>query len=387
MADKKISVIIALYNAEKYIAQCLDSLRLQTFTDFEVIVVDDCSTDKSVDIVNQFAPKLGGRLKLIHHKKNSGCPGIPRNTALKAAQGKYITFLDSDDYFQPTALQEMYQIAEATDADVIHSEKCFSFMDGANDKISIKTFQQGAFVNQPTFETENIGVRIRKFTERNFLWWSTNKLIRRELLVKNAINFPSMNVWEDMCFTIFLVVCAKKYVRVPNIFYYYRVRKDSLSHRPSDQFSMLNNLIGVISVLDEFMSRHEYFAKNPQVRYELLDWHFQNRLNYICIALYREWNMSAQEVENSFRREFFSKLQNLSPAVTSYFFANLTFYRFKLWQMTEEQKALQSKINDLELAQIQKKLNSPAENVSSAPVFGQDNSLKLSSDFKLGGGD
>ncbi len=372
-----------MYNAEKYIAQCLESLLRQTFANFEVIIVDDCSDDKSVSIVQSFEQKFSGRLKLICFKENSGCPGIPRNAALKSARGKYITFLDSDDYFQPTALQEMYQIAEATDAEVIHAEKYFNFMDGANDKIQVATFQRGAMVNAPTIEPYDLGARIKKFTERGFLWWAQNKLIRRDLIIDNAIEFPPVSVYEDMCFTIFLTICAKKYVRIPNIFYYYRVRKDSLSHKPVSPFEILNDMIGVVKALDEFMSRREYFAQNPQVRYELLDWHCQNRLNYICIALYRDGNMLPAQVEDLFRREFFSK-QKVSSAVVSYFFSALSFYRFKLYQSTEENKQLRE---DLTLAQLQQKINRPAtENVSRALSFGQDNSLKLPTGFKLGGG-
>ena len=92
-----VTVIIPMYNAEKYIAQCLESLVKQTFKNFEVIVVNDCSTDNSVAEVKKFEPQFQGRLILKSMKKNSGTPGLPRNTAIPLARGKYITFLDSDD--------------------------------------------------------------------------------------------------------------------------------------------------------------------------------------------------------------------------------------------------------------------------------------------------
>ena len=94
-----ISVIIPMYNVEKYIGQCLGSLLSQTFQDFEAIVVDDCSTDNSVAEVEKFLPKLNDRLKLIKLNKNSGGVGIPRNVGIQLAHGKYIAFLDSDDLF------------------------------------------------------------------------------------------------------------------------------------------------------------------------------------------------------------------------------------------------------------------------------------------------
>ena len=148
---------------------------------------------------------------------------------------------------------------------------------------------------------------------------------------------------------------------------------------------MLTNLIGVLKALDEFMSRHEYFAQNPQVRYKLLDWHCQNRLNYICIALYREGKMQPYEVEDLFRREFFSRLRDIPVSIMSYFFSTTTWYRFNLWLLTEDKKKLQEQIADIEVAQFHQKLNSSAESVDNAPILGQDNSLKLPTDFKLGG--
>ena len=116
-----VSVIIPLYNAKKYIGECLDSLLLQTFKDFEVIVVDDCSTDNSCAIVEEYAPKFGGRLKLTKTEKNSGGGGyVPRNMGLKLARSKYIQFLDADDFLLGSALETLYNVAEEYDADVVH---------------------------------------------------------------------------------------------------------------------------------------------------------------------------------------------------------------------------------------------------------------------------
>ena len=379
-----LSVVIAMYNAEKYIAQCLESLLRQTFKDFEVIIVDDCSTDKSVSIVRSFEKKFSGRLELICLKKNSGCPSVPRNTAIKNARGKYITFLDSDDFFTDTALEEMYKIAEETDAEVIHAQTYFQFKDGAN-ALFENTYQRTNLVSAPTLETEDIGARVRKFTEYGFLWWGCNKLIRRDLIIDNAIEFPLVSVYEDMVFTFCLVVCAKKYVRVPNCFYCYRIREGSLSHKPAEPVKTLKDLIAIFEALDNFMSRQEHFIENPQDRYDLLDWHCQNKMNTICKILYQMLNLSPSRVETLFRREVFSNLEDISPVIMSYFFTTSSFYRFKLYQLTEENKQLRE---DLKLAQLQQKITSFAsssETVSSALNFGQDNSLKLPTDFKLGG--
>ena len=116
-----VSVIVALYNAEKYIGECLTSLANQTLKNFEIIVVDDCSTDNSRAVVENFFAKFGDRLKLAKLNKNSGRPGIPRNFALEAAHGKYVYFLDADDLLTATTLEELHTAAEKFNADVVHA--------------------------------------------------------------------------------------------------------------------------------------------------------------------------------------------------------------------------------------------------------------------------
>lgn len=110
MASPAISVIIPLYNAEKYLSDCLDSLLDQTFSDFEIIVVDDCSTDNSVAIVESYAPKFNGRLILTATKKNSGNAGYTaRNKGFLFSRGEYVFFMDADDMIIETALEELYK--------------------------------------------------------------------------------------------------------------------------------------------------------------------------------------------------------------------------------------------------------------------------------------
>ena len=118
-----------MYNVEKYIGECLNSILAQTFADYEVIVVDDCSTDKSCDIVESYLPKFnsGGveKLQLIRSKENSGGAGIPRNIGIRYSCGKYLFITDSDDAITETALEELYTSAKKFDADIVHCEKWY----------------------------------------------------------------------------------------------------------------------------------------------------------------------------------------------------------------------------------------------------------------------
>ena len=133
MAKEKnpaISVIIPMYNTEKYIEECLQSLLNQTLKNFEVIVVDDCSTDNSVAIVQKVIPAFDAQnieITVATNQTNSGCPGIPRNFGITISKGKYICFLDSDDFLSEDVLEDFYNVAEEFNADVVHAEKCFEY--------------------------------------------------------------------------------------------------------------------------------------------------------------------------------------------------------------------------------------------------------------------
>ena len=104
----KVSVIIPLFNAEKFFAVCLESLAIQTMTDFEVIVVDDCSTDSSLAIAESYLERFGGRLKIITLPENTGTGAIPRNVGLEHARGEYVYFVDNDDLLIDNALEILY---------------------------------------------------------------------------------------------------------------------------------------------------------------------------------------------------------------------------------------------------------------------------------------
>ena len=122
----KVSVIIPMYNAEKYLSVCLESLLIQTFQDFEVIIVDDCSTDNSLAIAESFLERFGGRLKIISLEENTGSGAVPRNVGFEHASGKYIFFMDNDDLLIDIALETLYNYAEKNLATIVCMSKYFS---------------------------------------------------------------------------------------------------------------------------------------------------------------------------------------------------------------------------------------------------------------------
>ena len=123
----KVSVIIPVYNVEPYLKQCMDSVVGQTLKDIEIICVDDGSTDGSLDILREYAAE-DNRIQIIE-QKNAGA-GAARNNGMRHATGKYLSFLDSDDFFEPRMLEKAYDLAEKDQADFVayksdqyHTEK------------------------------------------------------------------------------------------------------------------------------------------------------------------------------------------------------------------------------------------------------------------------
>ena len=193
-----ISVVIPMYNAEKYVGECLDSLLAQTFQDFEVIVVNDCSTDNSVAVVESYAEKFGGRLKIARTKKNSGCGGIPRNIGMTLSRGEYISFLDADDTITPTAFEELYSVAKKFDADVVACEKYYPVPEkrwyDSEFRKTIKPVgaRKNSFVTEPTLLTNNFFERVQGLSQTDFLWSLWSKLIRRDFIFENDFIFANM---------------------------------------------------------------------------------------------------------------------------------------------------------------------------------------------------
>ena len=269
-----VSVIIPMYNAEKYIAECLESLLAQTLRNFEVIVVDDCSTDNSAEIVRGYAKKFDRRLTLTRTEKNSGGGGLPRNRGFGFSRGEYVFFMDSDDLLTQTGLEEMYTLAKNFEADVVYCEKFYT-IDAAFEELKICSEQEGGFVAEPTLETTDLARRVKNILA--YRYWVTPwlKFVRRDFMLENEIFFPNTRTSQDDIWTYGLVFFAKRFLRVPNIVYVYRLSENSIQRsprQPQNQLKVwLNPIVFGLKHLDKFMSRLEFFRQNPQYRYAVLE--------------------------------------------------------------------------------------------------------------------
>lgn len=198
-----VSVIIPCYNVEKYLRQCLDSVINQTLKDIEIICVDDESSDGTLEILKEYQKK-DNRLKVIT-QKNAGA-GAARNNGLKAAKGQYLSFLDSDDFFEQNMLQEAYDSAEQNQADFVVFNSDQYHMDK-------KSFVMTPWVLHMADIPPYMPFAYRQLTDnvfKVFVGWAWDKLYRREFVLQNKLYFQEQRTTNDMLFVFSGLIVAKK---------------------------------------------------------------------------------------------------------------------------------------------------------------------------------
>lgn len=221
-----VSVIVPVYNVELYIEECLDSIVKQTYQELQIIVVDDGSTDASSQKVRPYLSD--GRVQFIE-QANKGLSGA-RNTALEAASGKYVLFVDSDDYLELTAIEELVRLMEKNQVDLIRFNGR-AFLDGLNTPIEQNNYDFSHRLQEETKYThDRFKVNRRTFASPVYLY-----MVKREIIEKNSLCFYEGILHEDELFTtrVFLNIHSMLYV---NAFYYNRrYRENSIMTNQSQE--------------------------------------------------------------------------------------------------------------------------------------------------------
>lgn len=211
--DNLISVIVPVYNVEKYLEKCVNSIIKQSYKNLEIILVDDGSTDNSGKICDEFALK-DNRIKVIH-KENGGLSSA-RNKALEIAKGEYIGFVDSDDYISEDMYETLYKVIKGNEADI----SIVSFYEEYNGKIigvrdtgNLEVLTKLEAINELLIDTKI----------QSYAW---NKLFKRELF--SELEFPTGKNFEDIATTLLLFEKASKVVLLETPKYHYLRRDDSI---------------------------------------------------------------------------------------------------------------------------------------------------------------
>ncbi len=218
-----VSVIIPFYNVEKYLGECLDSLTRQTFRDFEVILIDDGSTDESSRIAESYADRFP-HCRIIS-KKNEG-QGKARNVGLEVSCGKYIYFLDSDDYIADCALETMYAQAEKYKADLVLFGGIVFYEKGMEKYFPERgTYARRGSYPKEIYEGQEAFARLKKY--RDYTCSVCLQFVRGDLVRNEKIRFPEKIAYEDEYYS-FLVFMKSQRTRITaDTLFYRRVRPNS----------------------------------------------------------------------------------------------------------------------------------------------------------------
>lgn len=258
MSDKKeISVVVPIYNIENYLDKCLTSLKNQNFESYEVILVDDGSTDGSKKIAQKYVENHGETFTLIC-QENKGLSGA-RNTGMQYAKGKYICFVDSDDYVEECYLQKLHACALDFDADLV-----FCALRSVDEKGNvIKNVLEDGFEHGKVY---TIKERKDLLLTQNAAW---NKLYKKEIIDNNGLEF-TMGAWyEDLRFVKKYMMFASKFVYCDAVLYNYLIRQGSIMNSMGSKRN-----VEIIDAIDEVVK----FYKEKEIYEE-----FREELEFLAI--------------------------------------------------------------------------------------------------------
>ncbi len=251
MNNPKVQIIIPVYNAEKYLKKCLDSVKMQTFTDWQAIIIDDASSDGSADIIKEYC---SADERFVHIKLEvNGGVAVARNVALSRLSSKYAAFLDADDYWEHDMLALMAEKAEKNASDVVQCRFIYDFPNGK------QFLPKGAFSKDVSLCDKSLKqVYIKMMTGIN-MNHVCMKLIRTQLL--DGLKFDTqLKTAEDLNFCIKLFKKVKRYDFVNKTLYHYCRNETSLTGKS-------------LSALEKFKANNRVSADLAEA---LPDWGMDN---------------------------------------------------------------------------------------------------------------
>ncbi len=274
----KVSVIIPCYNCQDYINRCLTALENQTFKDFEVVIVDDASTDNSLEALNEFAKNSALEIQILKNEHNCG-PGVSRNKAVEACRGEYVCFCDCDDWYEPNYIEKMITALIENNADLAFCKSKQVYPSGKVSDSANRRFE---------------GVIDERQALSLFIRSLCVVMVKREIMA--SLSQPNLRNGEDMATVPLIIVKAKKCVVINQALYNYYQRGDSAS----SQFSLasVQSLRNCFKHVKENMPS-EYFAECEATGIEIIA--------YSCIVALFSCSKDkklAGEIMNEFEKDF-----------------------------------------------------------------------------------
>ncbi|MCL2116561.1 MAG: glycosyltransferase [Methanobrevibacter sp.] len=248
-----VSAIVLVYNGEKYLKVCIDSLINQTLDNIEIILVNDASTDDSLSICKEFEKKYKN-VKIIDKKTNKGLADSG-NLGIANSKGEYITLVDNDDYIPPDAYEKLYKKAKSTESDIVV---------GKANRIYGKFQVEMSNRERSVWDKEQI---ITDYDDFPCLFYDTfywNKLFKRSIIIENNIKLPKGKIYADRLFTHKVYAYSKKVAIIPDVVYMWRQRNKGKDTSLSQRKYEINNLNDRLNSLEYDLS---FFTENLILEY------------------------------------------------------------------------------------------------------------------------
>ena len=241
MNECKLSIIVPVYGVEKYIDKCLNSLVKQSLKEIEIIVVNDGTKDNSQKIIDKYVKKYPDKIK--SYIKENGGQGSARNYGLKKATGEYIGYVDSDDFVEKDMYKKLYNKAKENNYDIVVCGNYNVSEDYQNKNID-------AFINNYNTDLENI------FFGKMAVW---NKIYKRDILIKNKLEFKEKVWYEDLAFTLKAIMNSNTFAFIDEPLYDYLIREGSTMNNSNVQRNL--------EILDAFNDILSYIQHNKKEEY------------------------------------------------------------------------------------------------------------------------
>ena len=281
----KVSIILAVYNVEKYLKQCLDSLINQTLQDIEIICTDDGSTDSSLNILKEYQTK-DGRIKIIE-QKNQG-PGVARNNAIDAATGKYIMIVDPDDWLELNGCELAYNQIENNQNDfVIFDYKRYIENTGKYETDEYVFLPYKDVIDNPHIDVHKLETN---FFQNGFTW---GKIYSKKFLQDNSIKYAPLYLCEDIPFMLMALITSHSISVLNERLYVYRIRETSACSNVKRWKDLLDTREYVADYLLKNKFNHNILVNYTEYIYNsLLYW-------------YNKFSLADKSVKKPFKKEMF----------------------------------------------------------------------------------
>jgi glycosyltransferase involved in cell wall biosynthesis len=246
-----ISIIVPVFNSAKYLEKCINSLLKQNIDNTEIILVDDGSTDNSQEIIKEYSKKNSDRIVCILNEENHK-QGAARNMGIKIARGKYITFVDSDDWISNEYCNKMYRLAEEGDYDIVYCDYYREFEKDGNKiyNVLVDNSQVGRLDHE---KRKSLLLRMDSYP------WG--RLIKKDLLIHNSLYFPEKIYYEDLAITHLYNMYTNDIAKVEEPLYHYRIHQSSTVANP---INLEYQLKAVNLLIENFVRRdlyHDYLEE------------------------------------------------------------------------------------------------------------------------------